>query len=108
MFGEPDHVEYADAMIAIGEARAEFIAWHAALTQLADDLGGELGEFEPTAPAISARPWIDGVPAAPAVWHVGEASPMILPESPQRYAPKRGQRRTGRTLTIEEMAVLRG
>lgn len=48
------------SLLHIGECRAEYVAWHHALTRLALDLAGKLKEFEPMAPVAAALPWITG------------------------------------------------
>jgi hypothetical protein len=48
------------APLQIGECRAEYVAWHAALVSLTVALAGQLVEFEPVAPSAAAMPWITG------------------------------------------------
>jgi hypothetical protein len=48
------------APLHIGECRAEYVAWHAALVSLTVALAGQLVEFEPVAPSAAPMPWITG------------------------------------------------
>ena len=53
------HLVWNDpAPLAVGDARAEYFAWRAALASLAAGLAGQLTSFEPTPPAAPAMPWI--------------------------------------------------
>jgi hypothetical protein len=53
-------IEWCDpSPLAIGDARAEYVAWHMALSQLALDLNGKLCDFAVTPPAVSLMPWLD-------------------------------------------------
>jgi hypothetical protein len=45
--------------LTIADARAEYVAWHAALDTLAHDLAGKLRNFEVTPPAAPFMPWLD-------------------------------------------------
>jgi len=72
----------------IGECRAEYVAWHAALVSLAVALAGQLVEFEPVAPGAAAMPWITGeAPASRIVARrdLGEID-AGLPLAPRRRA----------------------
>jgi hypothetical protein len=75
------------SMISIGECRAEYVAWRAALCVLARDLSGMLKEFEPTAPAVAALPWITGeTPASRVV-----ATRDLGDDEPQFLTPRRDE-----------------
>ncbi|MBR2117684.1 MAG: hypothetical protein IJ935_03225 [Afipia sp.] len=78
------------SVLHIGHARAEYFAWHCALVTLANDLAGKLKEFEPTAPAVRAMPWITGQVAASRVLSDGLPPGLLtvkLPLQPKRHAP---------------------
>jgi hypothetical protein len=82
----------APSMISIGHARAEYVAWHGALTSLAKTLQGKLGEYEPTAPAVMPMPWITGQTPASRVLSDGLPAGLLtlkLPLAPKRKAPSR-------------------
>lgn len=82
----------APSMIEVGEARAEYVAWHGALVTLAAVLAGKLVEFEPTAPAVARLPWVTGqTPASRvvAVRDLAAAWPEELPLAPKRKAALR-------------------
>jgi hypothetical protein len=78
------------SMISVGHARAEYVAWHAALVSLATTLKGKLAEYEPQAPAVMRMPWITGQTPASRVLRAEvreEKAPAILPVAPKRRAP---------------------
>lgn len=78
------------SMIQIGEARAEYHAWHQSLHRLAGALAGQLKEFEPVAPAAPALPWITGgAPAPRIIMPLNAASLDVLPLAPKRKAAGR-------------------
>lgn len=52
-------IEWCDpSPLKVADARAEYVAWHGALTALARDLAGKLLSFEPTPPAAPRMPWL--------------------------------------------------
>jgi len=57
-------------------ARAEYAVWHAALVSLANNLRGNLAEYEAMPPACAAEPWV-----------TGEYCPRILPIVGNNLAP---------------------
>jgi hypothetical protein len=82
-------IEWGDpAPLQIGEARAEYVAWHFALSSLARDLAGKLVMFEPSAPSAPALPWIDG--EAPASRIVGRRD-LSACDVDQALTPRRGR-----------------
>ena len=46
------------SLLTIAEARAEYVAWHRAMSTLAFRLTGKLDAFEPMRPTIAAMPWL--------------------------------------------------
>jgi hypothetical protein len=65
MFFPRSPLEWCDpAPLGIAHSRAEWIAWHGALSSLAHDLAGALCEFAPTPPALPVMPWLDPAPLA--------------------------------------------
>lgn len=96
------------SMISIGHARAEYVAWHAALCTLADNLAGALDQFEPTRPSAAAEPWITGqTPASRVLRGDDLVLDQVLPAQPKRPAPIRPAHRPyrDRTLTKETLAA---
>lgn len=56
-------IEWHDpAPLSVAHSRAEWLAWHGALTSLAHDLADALREYAPTAPALPLMPWLDPAP----------------------------------------------
>lgn len=79
-WGEPDALE-------IGEARAEYFAWHHALGTLARDLAGRLKEYEPAPAIVRPFPWITGQGGETRVLCDGKSAVSIgLPLQPKREA----------------------
>ena len=79
------------APLHLGECRAEYVAWHAALVSLAADLAGKLAEFEPVAPCAPAMPWLTGEAPASRIMarrDLGDVD-QGLPLAPRRRAPGR-------------------
>lgn len=80
------------SVLAIGDARAEYLAWRDALAFLATALAGRLNEFEPLAPAAARLPWVkDDEPKSRVL---SDGMPLgvmtaILPLRPKREAPCR-------------------
>ncbi len=74
------------SLLAIGHARAEYVAWHGALISLVAALKGKLAEYEPTMPAAVARPWITGQPVSRVLSDGKPASPIGLALVPKRPA----------------------
>lgn len=86
------HVAWDEPSIGfLLEARAEYAAWHHALTELADVLRGTLDDFEVTGPEARAEPWRTGQVEAPRVLDGGitvGAEPLPLkPARPVYPAP---------------------
>lgn len=77
-------------LLAIGEARAEYVYWQAALVRLVADLAGKLQEFEPAAPIVRRYPWITGQGGFSRVLSDGkEDAGDALPLQPRRAAGER-------------------
>lgn len=80
------------SLISIGHARAEYVAWHAALESLANNLRDHLVEFEVLPPAARPMPWITGQAPASRVLS-GDMQPDVLTIKlalqPKRRAPDR-------------------
>ncbi len=75
--------------LAVGEARAEYFAWHAALISLVSALRDKLVEFEPTLPAARPFPWITGQAPTSRVLSDGLPAGVLtvaLPLRPKRHA----------------------
>lgn len=81
-WGDPD-------LISIGDARAEYFAWHAALGGLVNDLAGRLEQYEPIASAARPMPWLTGQAPDPRVLRDGRSAGAALPLAPKRKAPGR-------------------
>lgn len=75
------------APIKIGEVRAEYVAWHAALVSLAASLCDQLHEFTPSLPAAAALPWITG--ETPVSRVLSDGVPSGLMTMPLPLGPKR-------------------
>ncbi|MCK1367333.1 hypothetical protein [Bradyrhizobium sp. 62] len=57
-------LEWCDpSLLAIAEARAEYVAWYCAINTLALRLAGNLDAFEPLRSAAAPTPWLIVVPA---------------------------------------------
>ncbi|NEW96627.1 hypothetical protein [Rhodopseudomonas sp. BR0G17] len=79
-------IEWGDpSPLKIGEARAEYVAWHSALVRLAADLADQLTGCDPLPPAAAAMPWITGEHRRRVIV-VGPAhsAPVGLPLTPAR------------------------
>ena len=58
-------IEWHDpSPLSVAHSRAEWVAWHGALSALALDLAGALRQYEPTPPALPLMPWLDPAPHA--------------------------------------------
>jgi len=78
------------ALITIGHARAEYVAWFGALMTLARDLAGKLKEFAPMPSALMPAPWISGQTPASRVLDDGLPPGILtvkLTLAPKRRAP---------------------
>lgn len=96
------------SMLHLGECRAEYVAWRAALGALALDLAGKLKEFEPVAPGVAALPWVTG--EAPVSRVVGtrdlSGGSAGLPLAPHREAKLRPlPRRAGKVHVFDSAVV---
>lgn len=90
-WGDPD-------LLAIGDARAEYLAWHVSLCHLVEVLS-DLVEWQPTLPAARRLPWVTGQAPASRVLHPIDAPALaddaylpIKPERPRSSAPQRRRR----------------
>lgn len=82
-WGSPNALE-------IGEARAEYFAWHHALCALSRALAGKMKEYEPTPAIVRPFPWITGQGGASRVLDDGKPAFSIgLPLQPKRAAGAR-------------------
>lgn len=59
----------------VAEARAEYLLWHRALTELADSLADSLVSHAPTRPGAPGEPWIDASETHGQLW----PKPLVTP-----------------------------
>ena len=75
-------------LIKIGEARADYFAWHRALEMLVADLDGKLVQCVVLPPSARPMPWLTGQTPDPVVLSDGRSSGnSALPLKPKRHAP---------------------
>lgn len=76
-------------LIKIGECRAEYFAWHAALGDLVSQFAGKLEQYEATPSPAQSMPWLTGQTPDRRVLRDGRAFSAALPLAPKRKAPGR-------------------
>lgn len=77
------------APLHVGHSRAEYIAWHHALSTLAASLSGMLVDHEPLPPSALPRPWLEGEPVRQMYRVQGADVSEALPLAPKRPAAPR-------------------
>lgn len=99
------------SLMSIGHARAEYLAWHDALSGLVDDLGDSLIEYQPIASPARRLPWVTGQDKASRVLRPVAPAPVYAPEdflhvTPKRRAPGRPtpHARHGVAISLNELA----